>query len=360
MGHNWECANFMTLTSEVDGSSRDFVIVGAEGADRSHPNSIFTEYPQPVTKFPREERSLQWMCGRLRADHGMARPAPAMDYVCGSKFDHALMYGVNSFHDPQSGKQIAYGWITEEDLPQPLIDRQNWSGLISIPRDLSLVVVKNVVGALNSKLEDITSLELELESGGTYKARTLGISPSHKLEALRGGARHVKVSKPHALSLASRIGLDVQTCRFELFAAFQVSDHCRRIGFSIYHTQDLNPEFATSIYLETESETLMIDRPDSSHVDPDILTFSERAPFTLLNIMQPDGSIQREQLQVRAFFDESVLEVFANDRCTFATRIYPATKRVWGIRFWDDDDSAHSELLGSKAWDGLRADIRVQ
>lgn len=360
MGHNWECANVMTLVSEVDGSRRDFVVVGAEGADRSHPNSIFTEYPQQATKFPREERSLQWMCGRIVAGPEKdGRPTPTMEYVSGGRFDHSLMYGVNSFFDPVSGKQTAYGWITEEDLPQHLVDRQNWSGLMSIPRDLSLIVIKNVVGALTSRLQDITTLELETDKNNTFKVRTLGISPSQRLERLRNGSRHVRVSKPQALSLNSRIGLDVQTCRFELAASFEVSDNCRRVGLSMYHTQELSSEHATSIYLMTESETLMIDRPDTSHVDPDILTFSERAPFTLLTLAQADGSNVREQLQIRAFFDESVLEVFVNDRCTFATRIYPATKRMYGIRFWADDDTSKSKLLSAKAWDGLRADIRV-
>lgn len=360
MGHNWECANVMTLVSEVDGSRRDFVVVGAEGADRSHPNSIFTEYPQQATKFPREERSLQWMCGKIIAGPEKdGRPTPLMQYVSGGRFDHSLMYGVNSFHDPASGKQIAYGWITEEDLPQHLVDRQNWSGLMSIPRDLSLIVIKNVVGALSSRLQDITAFEVESESENMFTIRTLGISPSEKLVGLRKGSRPVRVSKPQFLSLNSRIGLDVQTCRFELGAFFEVSNSCKRIGLTIYHAPELNPEHATSIYLETETETLMIDRPDTSQVDPDILTFSERAPFTLLSIAQADRSVQREQLQIQAFFDESVLEVFVNDRCTFATRIYPATKRVYGIRFWADDDSGKSRLLSAKAWDGLRADIRV-
>lgn len=360
MGHNWECANFMTLTSDVDQSSRDFIVVGAEGADHSHPNSTFTEYPQQATKFPREERSLQWMSGKVKA--GLVqdgRPTMLIDYVSGGRFDHALMYGVNSFHDPLSGKQIAYGWITEEDLPQSLVDRQNWSGLMSIPRDLSLIVIKGVTGAMRSSLDQITSLELEAEAEGRYTVRTLGISPSHKLDQLRKAARYVKVSQPHSLSPNSRIGLDIQTCRFEMAAKFQVSDSCRRIGCSIYHTQDLDSEFATSIYFVADTETLVIDRPNSKHVDPEILAFSERAPFTLLSLAQADNTTSREPLEIRAFFDESVLEVFANDRCTFATRIYPATKRIHGIRFWADDDSGQSSLVMAKAWDGLRADIKV-
>lgn len=360
MGINWECANFMTLASSVDGSSRTFIVVGAEGSDSTHPNSTFTEYPQPMTKFPRTERSLQWMCGKLQAGPEIdGKPTPQLAYVSGGRFDHGLMYGVNSFTDPKSGKQIAYGWVTEEDLPQSIVDRQNWSGMISIPRDLSLICINRVIGTLKSDLKEITSFEVEPEGDGSFTIRTLGMSPSSSLDALRKGARQVQVSTSHPLSILSRIGLDVQTCRFEMAASFSLSDHCRRIGFSIYHSQNLEAESATSIYLTTESETLMIDRPDSSQIDPEIHTHTERAPFTLLNISQPDGSIRREYLEIRAFFDESILEVFANNRCTFATRIYPATKRCWGIRFWADDDTGQSSLNAAKAWDGLRADIRV-
>jgi len=70
----------------------------------------------------------------------------------------------------------------------------------------------------------------------------------------------------------------------------------------------------------------MIDGSGSSQIDRDIYTFSERAPFTLLGMTQPDGMVAREHFEIKVYFDESVLEVFANDRCMFATRIYPATQ----------------------------------
>lgn len=360
MGINWECANFMTLSSEVDGSSRDFIVVGAEGSDTMHPNSTFAEHPQQETKFPRAERSLQWMCGSLRATQASdGSTLPVMDYVSGGRFDHSAMYGVNSFRDPRSGKQIAWGWITEEDLPQRLVDRQNWSGMLSIPRELSLICIKGVTGALVSKLKEITSLEVEPDGHDTFTIRTLGISPASSVETLRQGTKYLTKMSQKLTSVGDCF-LDIQTFRFEIAAGFVVSDTCASIGMTIHHTENFDPEHSTRISLITSSETMTIERPDSGHVDPEIVTYTEKAPFTLFTQKQGNGETVREQLQIRAFFDESALEVFVNDRCTFATRIYPNSKRCWGVTFWAEDDSEQCRLAGVRAWDGLRADTRVE
>lgn len=360
MGINWECGSFMTLTSEVDGSSREFIVVGGEGSDTHHPNSTFTEHPQQLTKFPRAERSLQWMSGSLETSKNENGDAmPELKYISGGRFDHAQMYGVNTFHDVKSGQQIAWGWITEEDLPQKLVDRQNWSGMLSIPRQLSLLCIKGVTGAMRSKLKEITSFEVEAGTDDTFTVRTLGISPARSNEALRRGTVMHELTQSQKLDPSGVCFLDVQTCRFELMASFAVSDKCSRIGLSIHHSQQVELESSTRITFTPYTETLSVDRPNSAHVDPEILSFAENAPFTLLTRKQANGSEVREHLEIRAFFDESVLEVFANDRCTFATRVYPNSKRCFGIRFWAEDDSGQSGLVGARTWDGLRADMRV-
>ena len=357
MGINWECANFVTLTDEQDSTSREFIIVGCEGADMMHPNSTFTEYPQEETKFPRAERSLQWMCGSIyteTSENGSIRPK--MRYEYGGRFDHGCMYGVNSFYDPVTSKQVAFGWITEEDLPQKLVDRQNWSGMISVPREINLITLRGVTGALVSPLQDITSIEVTPDSENSFTVRTLGMCVAAHVEGLRQATREVSLQGERELTNSGSCGLDVQTCRFEVAVNLAVADGCSRIGLTIYHSQDHDINQATSIHLTISTETITIERPDSSHIDPDILTFAEKAPFTLFSFA--DGS--RENLQIRAWFDESVLEVFLNDRCTFATRIYPATKRCWGIKFWAEDEGPQqSRVVAARAWDGLRADIRV-
>jgi beta-fructofuranosidase len=297
------------------------------------------------------------MCGSLHAVHSEnGGVVPKLKYEYGGRFDHGCMYGVNSFFDPVTSKQVAYGWITEEDLPQKLVDRQNWSGMISIPRELNLVTLRGVTGALVSNLSEITSVEAVPESGGAFTIRTLGMRASSHVEGLRQDTREVPFQGPAELTNAGSCGLDVQTCRFEVTATMAVADGCSRIGLTIYHSQDHDINRATSIHLTISTETITIERPDSSRIDPDILTFAEKAPFTLFSFA--DG--RRETLRIRAWFDESVLEVFVNDRCTFATRVYPPTKRCWGIKFWAEDEGLEaSRVLEAKAWDGLRADIRV-
>lgn len=359
MGINWECANFMTLTNSKENVSRDFLVFGGEGSRTSNSESTFAEYPQQTTKFPREARSLQWMSGSLgQIGNVYGNFVPRMEYKTGGRFDHGCLYGVNSFFDPVSAKQLAWGWITEEDLPQQLIDRQNWSGLLSLPRELSLQCLHSVSGALVSPLSEITSIEIEPISDTTYIVRTLGISPAKQIEALRQSTREMAIEGPVALTFPGDCSFDVQSCRFELSATLSVSDRCARIGLSIFHSQDLNFLHATSIFLTPATETLTVERPDSTQTDPNINSTPETAPFTLFTFETSRGKV-REDLQIRTFFDESVLEVFVNDRCTFATRIYPATKRCWGVKFWAEDDLRASQLLRARAWDGLRADIRV-
>jgi beta-fructofuranosidase len=362
MGVNWECANFTTLVDSEDGAFRELIIVGGEGLKSPKPDLSFTQHPQQQTQFPRAERSQQWMCGTFvfekRSD---GTTVPKLKYTMGGRFDHGIAYGCNSFTDPKTSRQIVFGWITEEDLPQKLVDRQNWSGLISLPREVKMQTLKGVKAALVSPLSEITSIEVEPDGKcpGTYTIRTLGISPARHVEALRRSSHEVSLPGDRSLKdpkvKDDSYVLDVQTCRFELFSVLGVSNTCQRIGLSIFHTQDRAFSGSTTISLLTAAETLNIHRPDLSQVDPDIRTIPEFAPFTLFE--SANGS--REKLQIRAWFDESVLEVFVNERCAISTRIYPATKRCWGIRFWAEDETGASTLVGAKAWDGLRADIRV-
>ncbi|EXJ69528.1 uncharacterized protein A1O5_07564 [Cladophialophora psammophila CBS 110553] len=386
MGINWECACFMTLQDEHDGESRHFVIVGCEGAKASSTHckeSSFTEYPQSPTKFPRPERSLQWMCGALQTttsitpDTGSRSKIPKMNYKFGGRFDYGLLYAATTFHDPLSDKQIVWGWITEEDLPQRLVDEQGWSGMISLPREVGLLTVRGVIGALRSRLQDITSIEFEPEEESgkreqrTFSIRTLGISPAPFLQPLRNSAREVRLAR-HSQNLTSEgdTFMDIQTHRFELVSNFSLSHACKRIGLSIFHNggsaqgtqQDeisplssSEPAMRTTISFIPESETIRIDRSvrDHTHVidDNGINTTPETAPFTLFTFLpvgeDGDGHLKSERetetgpkiedLELHVFFDESVLEVFVNSRCAIATRVYPSGKRCLGVRFWAED-----------------------
>lgn len=72
------------------------------------------------------------------------------------------------------------------------------------------------------------------------------------------------------------------------------------------------------------------------------------------------GDESVEPLRVRVWRDNSVLEVFINDRTAISTRIYAAEETI-GLRFFADDAPAgrdmmgagSSELLYATLWDGV-------
>lgn len=401
MGINWEVANFMTLSDE-EGESRDFIVMGAEGcqSDLIHDPE---EEPPRSTQVGRTARSQQWMSGSLSAQQGETGPSIQMNYTIGGRYDHGCLYGVNSIWDANVGRHIAWGWITEEDLPQDLVDRQNWSGLLSLPRELRLLTLHHVQGAILSDLKDITSLELTPKPPTTnsnnltlFTVRTLGLSPATATQKLRSNSREVSLGATalpqlNAEAVAGVIWLDVQTARWELAAEMSLSPTCKMIGLAIFHNQDGSSQ--TSITFAPPTETLTVDRSASTDADDRINTSAEEAPHTLFTFVDDpsSGLTRQEPLQLRAFFDESVLEVFANERTVISTRVYPSQKRCFGVHFFTDDDFRETEgegegegggdamqvereegnaeeqevskvasrIIQARAWDGLRADMRI-
>jgi beta-fructofuranosidase len=139
----------------------------------------------------------------------------------------------------------------------------------------------------------------------------------------------------------------------------EVTDTCSAIGLTIFHTEDHDASQSTTISFHADTETMRVERPDSRHLHPEISTFPEMAPFTLFTLKDQQGTPTRETLDLRIFFDKSILEVFINGRCTITTRVYPATKRCWGVEFWAEDERQQSKVVRADAWDGLMAEMKV-
>ncbi|OAL21921.1 hypothetical protein AYO22_07518 [Fonsecaea multimorphosa] len=404
-GINWECACFMTLQNKQDNESRDFIIVGCEGskANPAHSEDIsFTQPPREPAKPSRSARSLQWMCGALQttnatvSHNGTQSELPKMNYQFGGRFDYGLLYAAITFRDPLSNKQIVWGWVTEEDLPQRLVDRQGWSGMISLPREVALLTLEGVTGTLRSNLQDITSIEVEPGDSEqeTFKIHTLGISPAPCLKSLRHSARLARpVRGSQNLTSEGDTFMDIQTHRFELISIFSLSRTCQSIGLSIFHSagaqrtqQDNIPPLLSSAAATTtisfipNEETIRIYRP---RIDPayvvdgeTINTAPETAPFTLFTVLSADnddvehmGTRTRtdmksevEDLRLHVFFDQSVLEVFVNERCVITTRVYPPRDRCWGVRFWaEDEDEGEEECeVESKDSDDRKGDLEEE
>lgn len=250
-GVNWEVASFMTLGDDR-GTSRDFIIMGTEGCIPRNEACLKDKNVQTIAGDHRIQRSQLWMCierasSSSRSSQRPSTHLPLTERLFGGILDHGCFYAANYFWDPVTSQHIIFGWITEEDLPDDLRRRQNWSGAISVPRVVKLTTIAGVKRARSSPdLENITSIEAtpDDDGQGTYTVRTLGLFPDPRLERLRMKAHRTQVPSMTKLcpfqtrtpnqSLDTTFGfLPLKTSRWELDAEIEVGKHCSRVGVVI-------------------------------------------------------------------------------------------------------------------------------
>lgn len=177
-GVNWEVSNFVELT-DPEGSIHTVLINGVEGV-RIHPDK------QKRSEIIAEHKQM-WMCGVPdRTENGVH-----MQYKFGGFLDHGCFYAANGFRDHATGNFITFGWIFEEDLEPSLVAQQGWSGCLSVPRVVSMSVLKNVTGCLKSDVKDITCVE-SIENDGVHTLRILNVCPDLRLKSLRSDKREVQ------------------------------------------------------------------------------------------------------------------------------------------------------------------------
>ncbi|KAK3301804.1 glycosyl hydrolase [Chaetomium strumarium] len=169
-GVNWECANLVALRAGPD--VRHFLVMGAEGdVEKEHVRS----YQRPATAPSRTVRAQLWMSGRLLPP--ASGDGVRFQYESGGYLDHGPYYAANSFMDPQSGRTIVHGWNPEEDLTLGAAAKKGWNGSLAIPREIFLLRIPKVVGALRSALQDISPFELITEEDRTTTVLTLAYPP---------------------------------------------------------------------------------------------------------------------------------------------------------------------------------------
>lgn len=362
LGLNWEVTNFTTLRDERDQNVEwDMLVMGTEGCI---PISSSTTADSPGPSRP--ARGQLWMAGSLQrrsSNDTLAGPVE-MTYNFGGHLDHGCLYAANSFFDPKTQKQVVWGWITEEDLCDELRHAQGWSGLLSMPRELSIQTLQHVIGASRSGLSDITSIESTPDEMGTYTIRTLASQPYQSLlDKLRQGpdVQRSDLRNKELESGVFNVGFkpnEIQTKSWELDCIFTVSKRTQYIGLSIDHSGDYSR--STDIFFDQFQETLTINRPAFPVLNSSELISSapEKAPHTLFTMLDPkSGKFEQEKLRIRAWRDNSVLEVFVNGRTAISTRLY-AAEETFGLRFFADDldgciGDVLSEVVSATIWDGI-------
>jgi beta-fructofuranosidase len=193
-----------------------------------------------------------------------------------------MSWNDNGFFAPEAmidgdGRQIMWAWVFDY-RPMHMVRKSGWSGTYSLPRSLWL-----------------------------GKDGTLRIRPVEELKSLRINEKSFKDLK---VNPESKMNLDdFNSGLMELEVIIEPND-AHKFGLEIGVSEDGLEK--TVIYYDSLENKIVVDNIDSG------LDFGnkikEEAPLKLDN---------NETLTLRVFIDNSIIEVFANDRQAISRRVYP-------------------------------------
>ncbi|MBC8075861.1 MAG: glycoside hydrolase family 32 protein [Chloroflexales bacterium] len=222
--------------------------------------------------------------------------------------EHKLDYGDRHFYAPQSfrdsaGRRIMFGWVQESRSIEEQL-ASGWSGVMSLPRVLTI------------------------GPDGHVRANPLPELATRRAEHTR--CANSAVPAGQAVVLPNITG-DTLELLVELAPAPDGLS-----GIVVRRSPDEAEQ--TRISYDPTLCQLIVDRTQSS-----LNLATDRnahvAPLTL----SPD-----EPLRLRVFLDRSVLEVFANERVSITSRIYPTRADSQGVALLAERGDA--QLLGLDAW----------
>jgi beta-fructofuranosidase len=294
-GMNFECASFFSF------GERQYIVVGVEeGHNSEHHDS----------------RYLLWMSGNLVMEAGM----PRFNIRSHGVLDHGTSYAAHIFRDSE-GRLLQLGWINE-NVEKHVIADQNWAGCLSHPRELyeiSRPVSESRGGG------DIWDID---ETCGTMT--TLGIRPAPQVSALRD---HLRPSS--SLAMFSHI----QSLNYSIEAIFRNFTGDEKFTFNV--RQSPRSVEVTKIIFDMQAGLITVDRSRSS-----LQTLGgsslDSGPFHLI----PD-----EDIEIEIFVDNSILEVYVNDRFALSSRIYPSLETSLGASY--DFGSFNEGDIEFRFWEGL-------
>ncbi|OQR90722.1 glycoside hydrolase [Thraustotheca clavata] len=306
-GYNFETTNFIELTDE-EGKHHNVMMFAAEGIPNRYP---------------------MWAIGTLEAhdncgDNSNGLFQPKMVGVS----EYSSWYANAVYVDPKTNKHVVIGWITEDNGftdEQP----QGWNGILSVPREVSIAIVKDIYDPsdkFNAPGDYLVTNTKTLNNGKVVKTiKTLGIKAYESIKLLRGD--QVETLNGPTNVVDEKV-LDTKSKSFELYAEVTSFQSGSKVGFAVRRSDD-NTEHTTIVYDDT-TKKIVINRSASSTGQCDTFTATAKPNsantegfFHLFDKVNQQGQVSREPLRFNIFVDVSVVEVFVNDRFALSARIYP-------------------------------------
>lgn len=332
LGVNWECVNFMELGKGP--TKTNFLLMGTEGGHRRE-------------AAPGEDCHGVWSMW-VGGDLKQTVDGPRMENEFSGLLDNGNFYAANSYEHPKTKERIVWGWVKEDELTLKRRETKGWTGYLSLPREVFLLNIHNVLGALQTPLSDIPSLKVSKNQGGSgsQTVQTLGIRPQRNMASLRS-------SKPRTwLNLAEPMGrlTTPASASWELEAVVRVSPRHHRVGFHLHHNHNLSKR--TSVFFKPSEESIRVGRSHSNN-ESDITKDDVHGPFTLFRLEQAGAAVW-EKLHLRIFADGDVLEVFANDRFALSTVVYADGFDSAGVSWFAEGGNDEGVVFESiSLWDDM-------
>ena len=309
MGENFECASFTTL------GGRHYIFAGVE------------QHPSKANRYA--SRYTLWMSGNLELD---INGKPTFTITSFGRLDLGIMYAPHIFRGPKN-EVLQLGWADEDE--NCMTSDQGWAGGLTLPRELYEISLP----IPHMPLVDEHMWEINYAK---KTMTTLGIRPPPQMKALRAG------SKLHDLDSLST----VQSQTFEIEANFTYLSGNEVLTFNV--RQAPHDREVTRIIVSLPEGTIHVDRSASSLANGNSMT--EGGSFQLFDTSTSQEKCL-EDLHVRIFVDNSIIEVYANDRFALSSRVYPTLDSALGVsctfRAGNGVEQLEKGKVAFMCWEGL-------
>ena len=296
-GMNFECASFFTI------GERHYIIVGIE---------------EDKTSKRHDGHALLWLSGTLSLQNGK----PKFEITSHGQLDHGIAYAAHIFRDAE-GRILQLGWANEA-ANREAVEKQGWAGLLTHPKELYeiSVPISQVEGDMDRWNIDESSVTMT----------TLGMRLAPQVSQLR---------QSQTAPITSLEGLrSLRSTNYDISATFRNTSGTERFVFNVRESP--SSAEVTKIVFDLANHRISIHRSRSS-----LENLGESSPdegkFFLLS---------GEDLDVRIVVDNSIIEVFANERFAVTSRVYPSLESSKGVS-WDFGGFAENGVEVS-CWEGLK------
>ncbi|CAF1405794.1 unnamed protein product [Adineta ricciae] len=269
-----------------------------------------------------------------------------MDILASGVMDWGDAYAFNSFYDPVYDRRIFYGWVRESHRSYG--ERAfGYNGQITLPREVFIQVISNVVH-INESLN--ASWTLTSNQDETFTFKTLGIRPIDEIVNLRKTNEFIRKQSQKFHQRIDYLHMNVTSLNFELKGNINISLNSTA-GF-VFRRSTNGLEY-TTLYYNSSNEYLILNRTSSSLIKQ----FDDQtiyAKHLLLTRQISTNFVEKELLSLHIFLDNSLLEVYVNNRTVISTHIYPSLSDSLELGYFVGGTDGTVEFSDVSIWFNLQ------